>query len=248
MQFTVPVEDGDPIEFECEDTFVSRWVCHQILLGKTYPALPFVDDVQVIFDIGANCGATTVFLARQHPGAQVHSFEPGSGPRRYLERNVARMANVHVHPIGLAAVDREAPLYFGITDSITASAHPREETNGDGSEMVSLRAAGPWVAEQGIDRIDILKVDVEGCEVEVLTSLEPLLPSVKVLYLEYDSRVARRSLARIVERTHELYCGVLFLDQGECIYLRKDIADQPAATRRLVELFHESSAETAGTA
>src|SRR5262249_3109434 len=85
-------------------------------------------------------------------------------------------------------------------------------------------------------RIDILKVDVEGVEVEVLTSLADLLPEVKVLYVEYDSRTARRAIAELFENTHELYCGVNFLDQGECIYLRRDLAALPAATERLREL------------
>lgn len=47
----------------------------------------------------------------------------------------------------------------------------RRMVNLDQSEPVQLRAAGAWAAEQGIDRIDVLKVDVEGCEIEVLTSL-----------------------------------------------------------------------------
>ena len=243
MQFTVP-GDGDPIEFECADTFVSRWVCQEILLGKTYPYLPFVDDVQVVFDVGANCGATTVHLARHYPQAQVHSFEPGAEPRAHLERNVATLPNVHVHPIGLFDVDQEVPLYHGDGDSITASVL-RRDVNLDDSELVQLRAAGPWAASHGIDRIDVLKVDVEGAESEVITSLAGLLPTVKVLYLEYDSRRARRALATLIEPTHELYTGVLFLDQGECIYLRRDLADHPDASSTLLEILRTTTTTAA---
>ena len=242
MRFTVPVDDGEPIEFECADTLVSRWVNQDILLGKTYPYLPFVDDVQVVLDVGANCGATTVHLARHYPAAQVHSFEPGSAARAYLERNTAGFANVHVYPIGLYSTDCELPLYLGDGDLGMASIHQRD-VNLDESELVALRAAGPWVAEHGIDRIDILKVDVEGVEVEVVASLAHLLPSVKVMYVEYDSRHSRRALAGLLEPTHEVYVGSLFLDQGEVIYLRKDLADLPAATERLRELLAASMAE-----
>ena len=51
MMLEVPVEDGAVVEFECADTWVSRWVCQTILEDKTYPHLPFIDDVQVVFDV-----------------------------------------------------------------------------------------------------------------------------------------------------------------------------------------------------
>ena len=83
----------------------------------------------------------------------------------------------------------------------------------------------------------MLKIDVEGCEVEVLTSLAGMLPTVKLLYVEYDSRHARKALGRMVDATHELYTGKMFLDQGECIYIRRDLAELAAATEALREFF-----------
>jgi FkbM family methyltransferase len=235
MRFTVETEDGGTLEFECADTVISRWLCGAILTGKTYPYLPFVDDVQVVFDIGANCGAASVHLARHYPDAVVHAFEPGSEPRAILERNARRWPNVRVHPFGLHSSDQTVPLYQGDGDTGLGSVFHRS-VNLSQSELVELRAGGQWAAEQGIERIDVLKVDVEGCEVPVLESLADLLPTVKVLYLEYDSREARRTLDRMLEVTHVLYTGMLFMDQGECVYLRNDLADLDAATEHLAQL------------
>jgi FkbM family methyltransferase len=235
MKFTIDGDDGTPIDFECADTITSRWVCNAILAGKTYPYLPFVDDVQVVFDVGANCGATTVYFARHYPDAEVHSFEPGSEPLAFLERNAADYANAHVHPIGLHSVDQVVPLYKGRGDTVLGSV-VRRSVNLDESEPVELRAAGSWTAEHGIERIDVLKVDVELCEVDVLESLAHLLPTVKVLYVEYGSRQIRRDIERLLDETHELYEGVMYLDQGECIYIRKDLADLDAATQYLKQL------------
>jgi len=235
MKFTIEGDDGKPIDFECADTIVSRWVCNAILAGKTYPRLPFVDDVAVVFDVGANCGAATVYFARHYPGAEVHAFEPGSEPRAFLERNAAAYGNAHVHAIGLHSVDKVVPLYKGKGDSILGSVVPRD-VNLDESELVELRAAAGWAAEQGITRIDVLKLDVELCEVDVLESLVDLLPTVKVLYVEYGSRQIRRDIERILDATHELYEGVMYLDQGECIFIRKDLADLDAAHEFLKQL------------
>ncbi len=235
MKFTVAGDAGPPVDFECADTLASRWVCGEILEGKTYPHLPFVEDVQVVFDAGANCGATSVYFARHYPGAEIHAFEPGQDPLAILHRNAAHYPNVHVHPIGLHSRDQVVPLYKGGADHILGSIF-RRDINLDESEPVSLRSAGAWAAEHGIDRIDVLKIDVEGCEVDVLESLDDLVPTVKVLYIEYDSRCARRDIEHRLEATHELYTGVLLLDQGECVYVRRDFADHESVTAHLRHL------------
>ncbi len=233
MKFTVDSDDGTTVEFECADTLASQWTTRDIIAGKTYPFLPFADDVQIVFDVGANCGAASVYLARHYPDAAIHSFEPGREPRAILERNAAQYSNITVHPIGLGAIDEVVPLYQGDGDIGMGSLF-RRSVNRDESEPVQIRAGGSWAAERGIARIDVLKVDVEGSEVNVLESLLGLLPTVKVLYLEYDSRQSRRAVDAMLEPTHELYTGLVFLDQGECIYIRKELADLESATEHLM--------------
>jgi len=236
MRFTVRSDDGHPIEFECPGSVASRWTNAPILEGRTYPFLPFVDDVRVVFDVGANCGAACLHFAHHHPVATIHAFEPGREARSYLERNVARFPNVRVHPFGLHSENRRARLYRGDDDLGKASLF-RRDVNLDESEPVELRAGGAWAVEHGIQRIDILKVDVEGCEIEVLEGLAGLLPTVKVLFVEYDSRHDRKALGRLLDATHELYIGKQFLDQGECTYLRADLAELDAATDQLRRAF-----------
>ena len=229
-------DDGQSIEFHCEDTFVSAWVNRDILKGETYPYLPFVDDVGVVFDVGANCGAASVHFARHYPHAAVHAFEPARSPRLVLECNARAYANIHPHPIGLHAVDQVVPLYEGATWSGMASVL-RRDVNSDKSELVELRSGGAWAAEHGIERLDVLKIDVEGCEVDVLESITALVPTVKICYIEYDSRGARRAIERLLADTHELYIGKVFLDQGECTYLRKDYAALDAANACLLAMW-----------
>lgn len=243
MRHEIPVEGGGTVPFECGPGYFSRWMHGEILAGHTYPHLPFLDDVRVVFDVGANCGATSIHFARHHPGATVHAFEPGSEQRAYLERNVAPYPNVQVHPVGLYDRDGEVPLYLGVGSTGLASILPRPD-NQEGSEVVVVRTAVTWAREHEIDCIDILKVDVEGVELAVLTSLAPLLPTVQALYVEYDSRHDRRAIEALVRPTHELFRGLAFLDQGELVYLRRDLADHPGVSLRLQELFTGQVAPT----
>jgi FkbM family methyltransferase len=235
VQIEVADQAGQLVEFECPDQWESRWTCTAILEGRTYPLLPFVPDVQVIWDAGANCGAASVHLARSYPAAQVHAFEPGTQALSFLRRNTAGLGNVSVHPIGLNDRDQVARLNFNPSDIGQSSVHNSEP--GAEGEDVTLRSAGAWAAENGVDRIDVIKLDVEGCEVAVLHSLLPLIPTVKVLYVEYESRQDRRTIDALLAPTHELYFSMMMaLDQGECVYLHRDLADHPDAVPRLKEI------------
>jgi FkbM family methyltransferase len=188
-----------------------------------------------------------VHLARHHPDAVVHAFEPGREVRGHLERNAARYPNIVVHPFGLGDTDRDdVPLYHAEYD-IESSVLLRPDTNRVEHELIQLRDGGAWASAAGIDRIDILKVDVEGFELEVLDSFASLLPTVKVLYLEYDSRLARRRIMSMLDETHELYFAMLMaLDQGECIFVRNDYADVAGARPRLREIFAGASGVAPG--
>jgi FkbM family methyltransferase len=237
---TVQPTTGEPYAFEVIRGVVSPAVCEGILSGRTYPVLPFIGDVRVVVDAGANCGAASVYFGQHYPDAVVHAVEPASEPLAHLRRNVRGLANVEVHPIGVHSQDQEVPLYHGRDDTGLASI-VKGSYHRDSSEIITLRSAAAWAQEQGIKRIDVLKVDVEMCEYEVLKSLEGYLPEVKVVYLEYGSRDIRRLIERLLDPTHDLYLGELSLDQGEVIYLRRDLALLDAAKDRLWEIFCERS-------
>jgi hypothetical protein len=56
----------------------------------------------------------------------------------------------------------------------------------------------------GLSYIDILKIDTEGCEVEILSSLQPYLPYVGIVMIEYHSEKDRRRIDDRLE-THILF-------------------------------------------
>lgn len=239
VEATLP--NGEVTSIETEPTMSSAWVARDVLSGTTYPHLPFVDDVQVIVDAGANIGATSVYFAKLYPDAVVHSVEPAVGPRTLLELNTAGM-RVVVHPIGLSTDDGSFELFQGGDGaSIMGSLHQRPWNSAE-SEVVEVRSTRAWAEETGFDRIDVLKVDVEGCEVDVLRGLEALLPTVKIVYVEYGSRQLRREVFALLERHHEFFRGSLLLDQGECVFLRADLCDDARVDAYLVERLREGFA------
>lgn len=235
---------GEAYEFDPAPGVVSVGVSEAILTGHTYPVLPFVGDVEVVVDAGANSGAASVYFAQRYPGATVHAVEPASVPLDHLRRNVRGLPNVVVHPVGLHSRDQQVPLFHGEHDTGVGSIVEGSWHDGT-SETITVRAAGAWAAEIGIERIDVLKVDVEMCEFEVLSSLAALVPSVKAIYLEYGSRELRRAIEGLLDPTHDLYLGEMSLDQGEVVYVRRDLAALDGARSRLWEIFVERKAHAA---
>jgi FkbM family methyltransferase len=235
---------SDAGDFRCFDNWVSRWISERILAGNTYPALPEIGDVHTVLDVGANCGSAAVYFARCYPHAVVHAVEPGSAAFDLLTRNAARYPNIRVHNVGLYSSDELVPLYEGGDDASTRSIFRREGKNTDTSEMVQLRCAATWLTEHGIERIDLLKVDAEGCEPEILESLWDVLAFVKVIYVEYDSVQARRHIDRLLDPSHELCHGMLFLDQGEMIYVSRHVLDSDeTAQAAIIEFFRDRLAK-----
>ena len=79
-----------------------------------------------------------------------------------------------------------------------------------------------WLEENSISTIDILKIDTEGCEVPILEALSDLLPSVKVIYLEYHSDDDRKAFDRLLGDTHLLLHGHMMVHLGEVTYVARD--------------------------
>ncbi len=166
----------------------------EIIAGDAYrlPAQPPGYTFDTVVDIGANIGASALWFATLPP-RRLLCFEPSRESFGLLEHNVAGLPNVEIHPWGLFNRDCTVPLYRGRNQIMQSSVIKSVETT-EISETITLRRTSTVFAELGIDRISVLKIDTEGCEVPILTDIAPLLPKVDLLYLEYHSEQDRRDI------------------------------------------------------
>lgn len=218
------------IPFQLFKTEVCFQVANDIFAGTTYPSVPFVSGVNTVLDIGANVGAASVYLSMSYPDARVYAFEPGSDALSLLQKNVAPLRNVTVFPFGLYSHDRTLSLFHGKNDSVESSVHASTRTDHE-SEQIRLVDASRFLYEQGIQSVDVLKIDTEGCEVPILQSLGKYLPDVKVLYVEYHSERDRRMIDGILAETHVLWRGhVKLAYRGEFCYLKRELVPDESQT------------------
>jgi FkbM family methyltransferase len=198
-------------------------IANDIFAGITYPIVPFVTGVRTVVDVGANIGAATVLFATAYPDALICSLEPASAPFSLLRQNAESLPNVKVFPFGLHSIELTPTLFHGKKDSVESSLSSSVRTSSE-SEQIRLVGASHFLSEQGIDTIDILKIDTEGCEVPILRSLKDWLSEVKVLYIEYHSERDRRLIDELLAHTHVLWRGHINLAyRGEFCYLKREL-------------------------
>jgi FkbM family methyltransferase len=124
----------------------------------------------VVFDVGANIGNHTLAFATR--AAQVHAFEPIPAIFALLSRNISQngLGHVQAHNFALSDTAGSDTIYMVQQGNFGASSFDRRA---EGVAPVTVRktTGDAFVAEQGIPRVDLLKIDVEAHEVYVLRGL-----------------------------------------------------------------------------
>lgn len=198
----------------------------------------FVRPGAVCFDIGANVGAITFALARAAgPGGRVYAFEPGPPTLRRLQRNVSLNPSlkevVSIHPVGLS--DRPGSLLWSEDMENRGNAGLLHESG----ERVPVVTLDDFCREQGVERVDFIKIDVEGMELEVLRGAESVLRRCRpVLYFETLAAFAEVRGFDIFGEIERLLLGCgyqLFKVDGEAGLRQTTSADLSANTVALPE-------------
>lgn len=161
----------------------------------------------VFLDIGANDGFFTVFAARRVGQAgRVYAFEPSEREFTRLQANLAlnRSRNVRAVRKALAEVNGQAWLKLG------ERGHEGQNTLGDfahevkqaGVQMVDLCRLDDFVRAEGLSRVDVIKMDVEGAEHRVLEgareTLQQFRPILLLELLDQALRFQSSSAAAVV--------------------------------------------------
>jgi FkbM family methyltransferase len=151
---------------------------YQVLLRQRSKAeyyLPPALRPEVILDIGSNIGASILFFHEQFPAARIYGFEPHPETFRVLQKNVGSLPSVEVLNYGLGAADATVSFPF---DGADFSRFLSKDKTADWSGPLSpnscqVKHAGDVVRNLGLTKVDLIKIDCEGAEYDVLTSLPP---------------------------------------------------------------------------
>lgn len=211
----------------------------------------------VYFDVGANFGQFALMAGRRVGEAgQVHAFEPSGEMVRQARANVELNGLDHVVVNHVAVSDRPGTLALKVCapgqESFNSLGTPmRGADQVAATETVRAITLDDYAAEHGIERVDLIKIDVEGAELAVVRGAARLLqlPTVSVVACEFNpatlcgmGTTPTRLAAAFIElgfglyefdaRTRRIAAAGPIRDDGESINLLA-LKDTDAFIRRL---------------
>jgi FkbM family methyltransferase len=139
-----------------------------------------------IFDVGANVGDWCVTVKSRFPGAAVHAFEIAPRTFEQLSKNVARLDGVRCVPAGMSdAEGRVAIRYYPDLPVLTTAIDYQHPFRFEEVEA-AVTTGDEYLAREGIEHIDFLKLDVEGMENRVLKGFDRALSEGRVDIVQFE--------------------------------------------------------------
>jgi FkbM family methyltransferase len=145
-------------------------------------------------DVGANIGLTSIFMTKCAPNVEVIAFEPAPKCIPFLTQNVWANGEgmIKVAPVGLGGKSGLVP--FVELPNFSAGSHIG---GNKASHPAAVKGKKVWIKidtldnycrTEKIERIDLIKIDAEGYEINVLTGARDTLRKFKpVVILEFNS-------------------------------------------------------------
>lgn len=145
----------------------------------------------VVIDAGANVGAYSVVACLLQPTAVVHAFEPVTSTYLAAAQNIKlnsleQKISITRAALGAASERRTIDLTYGGRQGTLMDGFLTEARSGERQE-IPVERLDDYCAARQIDHVDVLKIDVEGFEVEVLRGASRLLPRTRAVLMEWHS-------------------------------------------------------------
>jgi len=136
--------------------------------------------IATIFDVGANIGQSALKFRDAFPSSQIYCFEPVASTFSILQEAVAVDRNTSCHRLALGSAAGTAEIYVTSHDTMSSLVKPDSFQH---TETVPVSTVDQFAGEHGISRIDLLKIDAEGYDLEVLRGASGMLKSGAVSFV-----------------------------------------------------------------
>lgn len=145
------------------------------------PHIALIRSGDVVLDIGANVGTYSLTVARKVSNVTVYAFEPASDVFKQLKRHV--MLNGlegKVLPVHTAVGARRSELVLYESAQYGPAGSSARSLHGEGEvvERVPVLSIDEWMYLEQMAEVDVVKIDVEGHELEVVEGMRGALRSV----------------------------------------------------------------------
>lgn len=202
------------VPFECPTSI--RPHLEKTLAGEYDVPVSFTAPPTII-DCGANCGAFSVWAAHKWPDAQIYAYEPHPKTFELLKENTRDYRRIKIFPWGIG--DAGMRVLNDGTNNCGEMSFYRMRTN-DRFTGIHCEVRDPLT----LPTADILKIDTEGCEVEILRPLIEAGRRFNIVLLEWHSEELRRQVDSLLSE-HHLFASTVEhpVGRGVSKYIHRDI-------------------------
>jgi FkbM family methyltransferase len=141
----------------------------------------------IFYDLGANRGLYTCLAGDVVENGEVHAFEPNPVAIGDLEQNIQQnnlSSRVTVHQKAVSDSGEEIP--FVVRSGSTGNTLQTTTVDERDSETITVESVNldDFIIENNLPRPTIMKIDIEGAEVDALKSMETSLEDCRLVYCE----------------------------------------------------------------
>jgi FkbM family methyltransferase len=136
--------------------------------------------IRMILDVGAHIGESALKFNRAFPDATIHSFEPVAHTFELLRQSVSDHPNIHCHQLAMSDQAGTAAIYLTSYSSSSSLVRPDFSA---GEEMVQMTTVDDFTTANALPRIDLLKVDAEGFDLNVLRGASKCLEEGQISFV-----------------------------------------------------------------
>lgn len=146
----------------------------------------------IIVDCGAHTGKDSVELANLFPKGQIHAFEAAPEIFSKLQKIKSKWGNLFFYHVALADKNVEMNFYIseGNSDGSSSLLPPKTHlTDHPGTTFnkvikVPTITLDTWAESRGLNRVDLLWLDMQGFELKMLQASKRILDTVSVIHTE----------------------------------------------------------------
>jgi FkbM family methyltransferase len=187
------IGSGTYIEGSLDDwMIVWAFMCRHEADAPFQTSLDLVRPGQTVFDIGANVGIWSLLAAKR--GAHVYAFEPVTSLRDRLRAHASLnelCITIHGDAVG---AETSTTSFFESRSGNSGASSLRRSSGSDVEWEVPVITLDGYIERERLERIDFVKVDVEGAELLVFRGAAQLLASSRApkIFFELDAYLCER--------------------------------------------------------
>jgi FkbM family methyltransferase len=147
----------------------------EILYERQYDLATHLPEKPVIVDAGANIGVSCIWLLANNPGATLIAFEPAPDNFTFLKQNLEHIEGVTLYQEAIGDHAGTVDLHLAKHGAVHSIVDVDVGSETIAVPMVTLKDR---LDSHSITHVDLLKLDVEGSELDVIRGLGDRLDNV----------------------------------------------------------------------